>query len=155
MRKRAVLLGLCAIIFFSNNSVFLQSVNASDEGTFESFGHVYKSKQFDGNNYKDSTVLVEVMPIFEEIRRAIINRDIELYKKHASSNVIKMIEQYGMKLTDASPVEVVFDTGWEGNATAFMNVTLKYSGESDTQGSPVFIQENGQWKMDVGLGLKH
>ena len=147
MRKAVFLLGLCV-------SVLMQKGYALEEGTFESFGHVYKSQSFDSNSYKDSAALIEVMPIFDEIKVAIQKRDIELYKKYASSNILKMIEQYGMKLTDVSPVEVTFDAGWEGDAVVLMKVTLKYSGEADTQGFPVFIKENGQWVMDVGLGLK-
>ncbi|MCX5697408.1 MAG: hypothetical protein NTU54_05530 [Candidatus Omnitrophica bacterium] len=155
MRRSFILLGVCLLVIFSYNLLSLQQVRALEEGTFESFGHVYNSKSFNSSNYKESAALSEVMPIFEEIRMAIQKRDIESYKRYASSNVIKMIAQYGMKLTDKSPVEVSFDAGWEGKEAVLMNVTLKYSGEDDTQGSPVFIKEDGNWKMDTGLGLKY
>ena len=93
------------------------------------------------------------MPIFDEIRTAIKKRDLEAYKKYVSSNVLKVIA-HGMKLTKASPVEVLFSAGWAGDGAVLMNVTCKYSGEADSQGSPVFIKEKGRWKMDTALGLR-
>lgn len=134
--------------------VGVQQKGMAQEETFEAYGSFFSTQPYDKNNYTNSAALREAMFVFDAIKSAILKRDLEAYKKHVTAEVLHWMDVQGLTLTNASPVDVVFAKGWEGTGVVLFNVVLKYKNKGDEERDPVFIKENGEWKMNAGIGLE-
>lgn len=145
---------LSLVFLFLGGKQPLINESFAEEGTFEAYGNSFSSTEYDHNNYITSAALREVMPVFEAITRAIQKRDLGSYKKYVAREIIQMIDEKAMSLTSASPVDIILNKGWEGNGVVLLNVTLKYKNKADAERDPIFIKENGAWKLNAGIGLE-